>query len=84
MIEKETAVFKAAEGILSVFCMGQPATGVTIRGMQYELEKGTLTAEFPLGVSNHFIGCPAEIKVSEGKLLLIWDAGVSLPEIKKL
>ena len=84
VIEKETAVFKAAEGILSVFCMGRAATGVTIRGMQYELEKGTLTAEFPLGVSNHFIGCPAEIKVSEGKLLLIWDAGVSLPEIKKL
>jgi len=61
------------KGIVSVFCMGQDATGVTIRGLKYALENGTLTAGFPLGVSNHFIGSPAEISVEKGSLLLIYD-----------
>ena len=61
------------EGIVSVFCMGRDATGVTIKGLQYPLENGTLSAGFPLGVSNHFVGKPAEISVENGSLLLIYD-----------
>ena len=62
-----------AEGILSVFCMGRDARGVTLTGLQYPLENGTLTPGFPLGVSNHFTGRPATVTVSEGSLLLIYD-----------
>ena len=80
VIEKETLIFDGKEGILSVFCVGVPARGVTIRGMQYEMEKGDLTADFPLGVSNHFIGKKAEISAESGALLLIWDTP-NLPEI---
>ena len=69
-----------AEGIISVFCMGGDAEGVTIRGLQYELENGTLSAGFPLGVSNHFIGKCAEISVQEGSLLIIWDQQNGFPE----
>ncbi len=61
------------EGIVSVFCMGTDAHGVTIRGLKYALEKGTLTAGFPLGVSNHFTGQAAEISVENGSLLVIYD-----------
>ncbi len=61
------------EGIISVFCMGADAHGVTIKGLKYTLENGTLTAGFPLGVSNHFIGQPAEISVKNGSLLVIYD-----------
>lgn len=61
------------EGIISVFCMGSDAQGVTIQGLKYALEKGTLTAGFPLGVSNHFIGQEAEISVKDGSLLVIYD-----------
>lgn len=83
VIENETAVFPAtAEGILSVFCMGADATGITIRGLQYSLENGTLTADFPLGVSNHFVGHEAEIFVKTGRLLLIWDRKNGLPVIR--
>ena len=57
-------------GIVSVFCMGKDAQGVTLRGLQYELENGTLTAGFPLGVSNHFVGKEAEISVEDGSLLI--------------
>ena len=68
------------EGLISVFCMGRDATGVTIRGLQYELEGGTLTAGFPLGVSNHFIGKKAEVSVKSGSLLIIYDRNIGFPE----
>ena len=61
-----------SEGIVSVFCMGKDAQGVTIRGLQYELEMGTLTAGFPLGVSNHFVGKEATVSVEDGSLLIIY------------
>ena len=82
VIENEKAVFSGCEGILSVFCMGEPATGVTIRGMKYQLEDGTLTADFPLGVSNHFAGRNSEISVKNGKLLMIWDAKNPFPNLE--
>jgi len=61
------------EGIVSVFCIGADARGVTIKGLKYALENGTLTAGFPLGVSNHFISREAEISVEDGSLLVIYD-----------
>ena len=83
VIEKETAVFGAgSSGILSAFCLGKDALGVTIRGLQYPLEDGALTADFPLGVSNHFVGKEAEITVKSGKLLLMWDVKNGLPTIR--
>ena len=60
-------------GIFSVFCMGADAAGVTIRGGKYDAENVTLSAGFPLGVSNHFIGEEAEVSVEKGRLLIIWD-----------
>ena len=68
-------------GILSVFCMGADATGVTLRGLKYPLENGTLTAGFPLGVSNHFIGTEALVSVEQGSLLLLWDRKNGLPGV---
>ena len=83
VIEKETTVFGAdSRGILSVFCLGKDASGVTLRGLQYPLEDGVLTSDFPLGVSNHFVGKEAEITVKNGKLLLMWDIQNGLPTIR--
>jgi len=70
---------KEAEGILSVFCMGADAGGVTLEGLQYPLQDGTLTAGFPLGVSNHFVGREAAVTVKDGSLLLMWDRENGLP-----
>jgi len=67
-------------GTVSVFCLGADAEGVTLRGMHYPLEKGTLTAGFPLGVSNHFTGREAEISVKKGSLLVLWDRINGLPD----
>lgn len=60
-------------GTVSVFCMGADAEGVTISGLQYGLENGRLSAGFPLGVSNHFVGKQACVRVEKGMLLLIWQ-----------
>ena len=63
----------AAEGIVSVFCMGSEATGVSLSGLKYPLENATLTAGFPLGVSNHFMGQSTCISVKDGSLLVLWS-----------
>ncbi len=68
------------EGDISVFCMGKDAQGVTIRGLYYTLENGTLTSGFPLGVSNHFTDSPATVTVEEGSLLILWRRAAGLPE----
>ena len=66
-------------GTVSVFCLGPDARDVSIRGLYYPLSGGTLTAGFPLGVSNHFIEKPAEISVGDGSLLILWERPNGLP-----
>jgi len=81
VLRKEAVAFSAeAEGILSVFCLGKDAEGVNLSGLQYPLENGRLTAGFPLGVSNHFIGEKATVSVTDGSLLIIYDRKNGLPE----
>jgi thiamine pyrophosphokinase len=69
-----------AEGILSVFCMGKDARGVTIQGLKYELADGILTAGHPLGLSNAFVGKAASVEVKEGSLLVLWDRENGFPQ----
>ena len=74
----------SAAGVLSVFCMGADAHGVTLKGLQYPLEEEILTAGFPLGVSNHFIGEAAEVCVADGSLLVLFDRRNGLPRREAL
>ena len=67
-----------ATGILSVFCLGADAHGVTLTGLKYPLAGGTLTAGFPLGVSNRFTGTAASVTVKEGSLLVLYDRSKGL------
>ena len=67
-------------GIVSVFCLGSDASDVTLEGLYYPLKDGTLTAGFPLGVSNHFTGDPARISVARGSLLVLWQRENGFPE----
>lgn len=61
-----------SRGMLSAFALGGIARGVTLEGLKYPLRDGALEADFPLGVSNEFLGCPARVTVREGTLLLAW------------
>jgi len=70
---------ETARGIVSVFCMGADAKGVTLKGLQYSMTDGCLQAGFPLGVSNHFTGKPATISVTDGSLLVLYDRENGFP-----
>ncbi len=63
----------SAKGVISLFSMGKEASGVTLKGLQYPLQDAVLTPDFPLGVSNHFIGEPATVTVTDGCLIVIYD-----------
>ena len=74
---------ETAEGTISLFCMGKDAEGITLKNLYYPLENGSLTAGFPLGVSNHFTVKQAAIQVQDGSLLVIWERKVGFPITRK-
>lgn len=61
---------KENTGIISVFAYGGDALGVTIHGLKYEVDHETIRKDFPIGVSNEFIGEDCYIEVEEGMLLV--------------
>ena len=66
---------EGASGIVSVFCVGERAEGVTLTGLKYPLTDAVLTGDFPLGVSNEFTGVPATITVRSGTVLVVEERG---------
>ncbi len=58
-------------GYISIFSMSEKSTGVTIKGLKYEIADATLDCTFPLGVSNEFMHAESYIKVENGTLLLV-------------
>lgn len=62
----------APEGTLvSVFCHGSAAHGVTLQGLSYPLQEATLTCDVPLGVSNAYLAAQPIISVRDGTLLVL-------------
>lgn len=59
-------------GIVSVFCMSDSVT-VSNTGLQYPLNRQTITCDFPLGVSNHFTQDTATVTAEGGMLLVGWE-----------
>ena len=60
-------------GLFSAFSLGDRAEGIDETGFQYPLENAVLTAEFPLGVSNHILEPEATIRVRRGALAVGWQ-----------
>ncbi|MCL1831229.1 MAG: thiamine diphosphokinase [Oscillospiraceae bacterium] len=59
------------KGTVSVFTVGEKATGVDICGLKYTLDDACLVDSFPLGISNELIGTDSQISVEDGSLLII-------------
>lgn len=73
IVRDGTLHFRArADSTFSVFAYGGEARGVTLTGLYYPLRNGTLSPDFPLGVSNHFTGKPVSVQVQSGALLVYW------------
>ena len=58
------------QGFLSVFA-AEGSVNLSESGLKYEIAKQTVNADFPIGVSNEFIGTDAHITVHSGTALLI-------------
>jgi thiamine pyrophosphokinase len=69
-----------ASGRVSVFCAGDRAESVTITRLKYQAQEVTLTGDYPIGISNEFIGAGAEISVRDGILIVTWECGLSFLE----
>lgn len=70
VLQNESVSFrKELEGYLSLFSLGKEAKGVTISGMKYSLQDAVITNDFPIGISNEFIGEAATISVEDGELV---------------
>lgn len=70
VMENEEVRFGASrKGYLSLFSLGEKARGVDIRGMKYELSDAEISNDFPIGISNEFIGQEAVVRVRQGQLL---------------
>lgn len=70
----EVSFGKDMKGTVSVFSFDGTAQGVTLEGLKYPLSNATLTGDFPLGVSNEFIGKKSTASVKSGSLLIITKA----------
>lgn len=71
VIENETVHFRPQEGLVSVFVLGERAEDVSIEGLKYPLDHVVLTNDFPVGVSNEFMGQESSITVGKGVLVII-------------
>ena len=66
----------SAKGVVGVFAADGTAQGVDIKGLKYTLEDGVLTADFPVGVSNSFIGQESVVAVKKGTLFVVFPTNV--------
>lgn len=57
-------------GYLSVFSISDESRGVWEQGLKYELQKERLKNNYPLGVSNEFIGGESWVSVEDGMLMI--------------
>lgn len=72
VIKDEKVSFREnMEGFMSLFTLGREAKGVTIENMKYELSDYTMTNDYPIGISNEFVGRAASVTVKEGELVCI-------------
>lgn len=71
------------QGIISVFCAGERAEGVTLSGLKYPLDHAVLTCDRALGVSNEFIGQSSFLEVKSGTLLIMWNESQGLEENRR-
>lgn len=62
----------ASIGTVSVFATDGNAVGVSETGLKYSLNNAVVSTDFPIGVSNSFVGENAEISVKDGTLTIVY------------
>lgn len=77
LVDESVEFQKGLEGYLSLFSLTEESKGVTIRGMKYPLDRAVIRNDFPIGISNEFMGEPAVVSVEKGQMvcMLQWVSG---------
>ena len=71
--------FSGAKGVFSLFAVGA-CSGVSVSGATYPLSDAELTEDFPLGVSNEFVGEKTVVSVKKGTALLAFPLSCDFPQ----
>lgn len=71
LVRREVEIHGCAGDLVSLLPLGQPAEGVTTRGLQYPLHSETLRPDRTRGISNVLVEDSAGIIVETGQLLCI-------------
>ena len=75
--DRELVFDRIDGGYVSVFSWSERSVGVYLKNLKYELHDALLTNDFPLGVSNEFIGKESSILVRSGTLLVNFPRAAS-------
>ena len=67
-------------GTVSVFSHSDMAIGVCVTDLKYPLHDAILYNNYPIGISNEFIGAPGSIKVRSGTLIIIYPKAIQEAE----
>ncbi|WMJ21929.1 thiamine diphosphokinase [Paludicola sp. MB14-C6] len=59
------------KGYISVLAADSKVEGVTLTGLKYPLTNATITNEFPIGVSNEFLGVESSVCIANGSAFII-------------
>ncbi len=68
--EDELTLDAKATGNISIFSATSESE-ISVKGLLYPLDRKTITYDFPIGVSNEFIGEKAKITVHKGTVIII-------------
>ncbi len=72
IVGSETEYISDDYSFFSLLNITGKASGITIKNAKYELENGSISADYQYGVSNEITpGKVAEVSVSDGELLLV-------------
>ncbi len=71
IISGKVCIPKTHGSYLSVFAYGGDCEGVSESGVKYPVSGVTLSADFPLGVSNEITADFAQVEVKKGRLLIV-------------
>lgn len=75
---EQIRIDRGFEGLFSLFALDEQVTGITLKGMDYELVNGSLVNTFPLGQSNEIHAdrqALAAVDKGLALVILVWEDG---------
>lgn len=75
LTNKSISFSEKAKGNISLFSATDKCE-ISIDGLLYSLNRATVTHDFPIGVSNEFVGEESKITVHNGTAIIIWSGGL--------